>query len=329
MLKGKKSITISLDALIRLLGVVLVILLIILPTYDNIHAAIVRNEALKSFSYFIEQINKMPLRSEKFILRLNDKSAIIGFSKNSDKYECFNCYSGVQNPRATVIFSKPKDNACDNSACICLCFDGFQIMEENLEGKPKLGQCTTNLDCRKVENADIVDKTIVKFYPGLNVGFTILGGGAEYWKNGFLFVNGVSGANRLKLYNEKLTELIVERRSNLIGVCNKEIMELNRNELKFNSCIINEYDEAKKLESSNPEEALKKYKEFVNKYKKGLEVQESLFITGKTYFVQGNYQESAEALCQLTNEFPTTNYKKEATEMLTKIDKSTVGIKAC
>lgn len=232
MLFNKKSATLSPEALVRIVGALLIILLIILPFYNKVSAAYSNQKYLKSFENFADKINKMSLPRETFLLNLKEKSAIIGFSKNADRYECYNCYIGVQN-RPSIIFNKPKDEACSDNACICFCSE-FALVEENLDGKQiKSGKCSVKLTCRKIEQGDIVNKVVIKTYSGL-LG---VGGGEEYWKNGFLFVNGISRANGLRLYSNELNTFIVEKKSNLIGVCNTDMIQFNKNNLNFDGCI--------------------------------------------------------------------------------------------
>lgn len=241
MLHNKKSETIGPEALVRIIATVAIIFLVVIPAGVKIHAYYSNPEKkyLQSFQDFVDKINKMNLGRDQFELNLNEKSAIIGFSRNADRYECFNCYIGVQN-RPSIIFNKPKDNECVNNACICLCNGGFQLIEGDLDGKSmQFGKCISNFQCKGIEK-NIVDKVIIKVYPGLNIKITKLGGGAEYWKNGFLFANGVSGANGLKLSNQEINDFVVEKTPDIIGVCNSDMLKFNRDELHADSCIITE-----------------------------------------------------------------------------------------
>lgn len=236
MYKNKKAdITLPVETIVRLIGAFL--LLVIAGWFGaKAYAYFTVNKDAKTFELFVDKINKMNLPQETFTLPLKEKSAIIGFSKNSERYECINCYVGVQN-RPTIIFDKPKNEACNDNACICLCNGGFEFLEKNLEGKStKFGKCSTKLNCKTIQG-DIIDKLIIKIYSGINIKVTKIGGGEEYWKNGFLFVNGVAGVNGLKLYEEEIIPLVVEKRSNKIGICNYDMIEYNKNELKFNGCI--------------------------------------------------------------------------------------------
>lgn len=227
MFKNKKADTTSLEALIRVITTVAIIILIVLPLWNKVYAAYFNQDKkyLQSFQSFVDNINEMPRGRETFEMKLKEKSSIIGFSKNSDRYECFSCYVGIQN-RPTIIFDKPVNNECSDNACICLC-DGLQLMEQGPEGKvTKLAQCQ-KLTCKKIEQNDIVNKLVIKVYRN----------GEQYWKNGFLFVNGVAKANGLKFDNREINTLVVEKKSDTIGVCNSDMIKFNKNELNFDGCI--------------------------------------------------------------------------------------------
>ena len=59
--------------------------------------------------------------------------------------------------------------------------------------------------------------------------------------NGFLYVNGISGANGLKQYDEQVTILTVEKRTvpdgKQVGVCNSDIMRVHERDMNCNSCL--------------------------------------------------------------------------------------------
>ena len=339
MLKNKKSegTTLIPAALVRIVVSVLIILLIIFPFLDKLHDLIIGSDKKyeESFKNFLDGVDRMNVGRAEFEIELKPKSAIVGFSRNADKFECFNCYECLNcykgaEERPTIIFNKPNNQECKDSACICLCSNGFQLVEGSLEGKStKFVQCPQP-KCKNLDKQDIPSKMIVKYSAGINIVVTTVGQGAVYWKNGFLFANGVPWANGIYAKDEEeRTQLIVEKRSNLIGVCNPDIMRTNQNDLKFDTCIITEYDEAKKLEQSDMQKAIQKYKDFAAKYKTGSEVGESLFKIGKYYFDQGNYLDSAGILCQLVKNFPTSSYRAEASGILSKIGKNTAGIDTC
>ena len=224
---NKKAVEISIKAVVRLIIAVAVLFLIVFPACNKLRSYFFGADT-GSFEAFVEGINEMSSeRADSFVLRLNEKSAVIGFGKGANRYECFNCYVGIANPRPTIVVNRPDSPECADGACVCLCDKSFKLEGEN----PKIGQCGELL-CKKID-PDIVSKTIIKKYSGI-LG---IGGGTEHWNNGFLFVNGVSGANGLKLYNEKATLLYVEKRANLIGVCNADMLEFNNEEWKLDGCI--------------------------------------------------------------------------------------------
>ncbi len=315
--RNKKSSIISPEALVRIIGAVLVFLLIIFPACDKLYDYLKGQEYLKSFENFADGINKMGLGRETFTIRLKETSALIGFSKNSERYECFNCILGTEN-MATRVVEKPRNDACNGNACICLCIEGFKLVPKAVEGKQIVyGECRANLVCKSTEK-DIINNLPFKIH---------LAGARGYW-NGFLFVNGVDNTNGLQPVKHELNTLIAEKRFNTVAVCNQEILDFNKR-IGLDKCMVTEYDEAKRLEKTNMQEALKKYEEFVKKYKIGKEVEESLFIIGKSYFDQAKHKESTDALCLLNKDFPATSYKNDIFQFLNTIHQNSLGTDNC
>ena len=315
MLKNKKSFDINTDFIVRLVFVAAVILLIVMPAGSKLYAKIFSQMYDKSFESFVNEINKPDFGKEDFQLRLKAKSAIVGFSKNTERFECINCY-GAFDDKPTIIFEKPKREECLAGACVCLCSEGLGL--EKSEDMPTGTIHCSEMTCIKVEQRDIIDKVIIRTNDASIFGVDVPGGATEYWKNGFLYVNDMDGINGIKSHNEEINYFKVEKRQNIVGVCNQDIFNLNK-KLGFNTCVITKFDEAKKLENTNAEEAIQKYKEFVQKYQKGQEAEEALFKIGKLSFEIKNYRESADTLNKFIIAFPTSSYRSEAEELLNKL----------
>ncbi len=186
---------------------------------------------IQSFGKFVDGINEMTIIEETFSLELKEKAAVIGFSRNSEYYECINCYGGMDD-KAKIVVEKPITEECTGNSCICLCDGGFELQEKEFKGQQvKFGQCqNVRLQCRPLR-WDIID-----IMPIGNLG-------KEYWKNGFLFTNSVSGANGLKTYEKETTTFKVGKVQNIIGVCNLDMKEFNKNELGIDKCITKESEE--------------------------------------------------------------------------------------
>ena len=315
MLKNKKSFEINTDFIVRLAFVAAVILLIVVPAYSKLYAKFSGQMYDRSFQDFVKEINKPDLGQGDFQLRLKPKSAIVGFSINAESFECINCY-GYFDDRPTLVFERPKTEECSASACICLCSKGLSL--EKTEVMPTGAIHCQGLFCMKVEKRDITDKVVIKAYDASIFGASVPVGAAEYWKNGFLYVNGMDGINGIKSYDEEINYFKVDKRQNIVGVCSQDIFNINKKS-GFNTCLITKFDEAKKLEATNPEEAIKKYREFIQKYPKGQEAEESLFKIGKLSFDVKNYKESADTLNKLITSFPASSHRIEAEELLNRL----------
>lgn len=304
MLKNKKSL--APEALVRTIIAVAIVLLIVFPLADKLHSVFFGNikKYDESFDKFVNEINAMGQGRETLQMAMKDTSAIIGFSKNAERFECFNCYVGIQN-RPTIIYDKPKNSECAGKACICLCQEGFKL-EEVTNGTfgvvTKYGKCS-QLVCKSV-SLDISERAPVKLYPGIDVWFTTLGGGTEYWKNGFLYLRGVSGANGLKLYNEEYNNFIVERSGNTIGVCNSDIMQFNAESLGFDKCIITALDEAKKLEERNIDAAASKYLEIISNSAKDDEIKAAFWRLILIYIIKKDAANAEDMYNRMIAKFP-------------------------
>lgn len=231
MFKNKKSQVMT--SLIRTIIAVVALFVIAVPACNYVREVL--SGSSESFEAFVDRINEMPPESSgQFVLELNKNSVVIGFNRDTTRWECYNCYVGVQS-RATIIFNRPDSPECNEDACICLCDKTFKLEGEN----PEIGKCGGKLLCKKLEqDVDIVSKTIIKMYPGFTIPLVTIGGGIEHWNYGFLFANDIfSGANGLKKYDEGITLLYVEKKNNEIGVCNEDMMNYNKEKLDIDGCI--------------------------------------------------------------------------------------------
>lgn len=230
MIKNKKSL-LGAKALVLII-VAIVAFSAIYNLGNKAYASVVKPERKEadSFKKFVEDINQMRPGSSPFLLDfLGKNSAIIGFSKGSESYECVDCYG---NTRPKTIVNKPPDPKCEDDACVCICSGQFELVETEFEGETtKFGQC------RILEECEALDKDIVNK-------LTIPGGSNGYWKDGFLLVIDVPGLNGLGPFDPKINHIVVEKRKNVMGFCTKDILEYNKKELGFDSCIPKNIDES-------------------------------------------------------------------------------------
>lgn len=301
MLNGKKSTLMLSETLVRIIVAAAVIILVVIPLGNKLHAAFYDSgkKYSESFENLALSIQNMGQGRETSLLKMKDRSAFIGFSKGSEKFECFNCYVGVQN-RPTIIFNRPKAPECTDSSCICLC-SGFSL-ESAAGNGVKSGKCS-EIKCRAVAG-NIAERTPIKIYPGLDIWVTTLGGGSEYWKNGFLYARGVPQSNGLRLYSEEDMNLIVEKRGTTIGICNYDILELNQKNLGIDKCIITDLDEAMKLEEKNPEAAIKKYNEIIQLGKNADDVRVSMQRLVSLYILKEDGIKASESYKSMVQRFP-------------------------
>jgi len=233
MLKNKKSGEITSESLVILVITILSIVVLFTPSYSIAKSYLFNTQKKynEAFDNFVKRINDISLQRDTFEIKLKEKSAIIGFSKNADAYEYIYSYAKQDIP--ITIFNKPtNEKECDGYACICLC-EGLQLIEKKYNDfLTKFGQCS-KMVCKKIEQDDIANKIVIKVIPSN----ALVVGHSEYWKNGFLFVNGLSEANGLRQYDKEIINLIVEKKQNIIAVCNQDISNVNKKELKSDTCI--------------------------------------------------------------------------------------------
>ena len=210
MLKNKSS-EINTELIVRIL-VMIALFVVLFIACNKIKATVFNSEKeyMESFENFVDGINEMKRPVETFSISIEEKSALVGFSKDSTKWECYNCYGDK------VIFERPP-YAEASKAYICLCRElGFD--EENGVKSVKCKKLT----CEE-SNHDLVNKIIIK--------------DGKQWNNGFLFANGISGINGLDKYEQNILTLYAEKQDNLIGVCSLDILNYHKKKFGDDSCI--------------------------------------------------------------------------------------------
>src|SRR3989338_181491 len=230
-INNKKAVELSIKAIVRLIIALAVLFLVVFPACNKLRSYFFGADT-GSFDTFVEGINEMSSDGDSFVLRLNEKSAVIGFGKTTDRYECYRCTApeGAMG-FVSLIILKPAE--CGGDACACLCSEIKHEYKSFEGGMATVGECQKPV-CRKL-NPDIVNKLVVHVHPSYTTPVKLaelLKNPNQYinlWINGFLFANGFDEANELnKLNNEDITTLYVEKKGNLIGVCNKAILDYNR-----------------------------------------------------------------------------------------------------
>ncbi len=226
-IKNKKALV--LKALIRIIIAVIVLLLVVIPACNMISKLFFSSgSSIKAFEEFVNGINEMPPDSkEAFLLELGEGitmgtgSAIVGFSKTGNYKcdECVKCGPGVAMWRGDMKITRPSNPECAGTACIFLCDGNFMMLSACGAGTG-IGECEEYICMPLNSNIDIVDETTIKDR-------TVLPD--VLWHNGFLFLNYIPFVNGLEINKEKQRTLYVEKnKGNMIGVCNQEMLDYNR-----------------------------------------------------------------------------------------------------
>ncbi|MFH0868511.1 MAG: hypothetical protein V1831_04310 [Candidatus Woesearchaeota archaeon] len=251
MIKNKKSLGV-ISTLLTIILAIAMLVWIVFPAGKAAYAAFFGPEQdyIKSFEKFVDGINHMSSDGMQISVKLKKESAIIGFSKNTDRYECYRCDApeGAMG-FVSIIFERPKNTECSGNPCACLCSKGLKFEYKDFEGsKATVGECQ-DLVCKKLEH-DIVDKVIVWVHDSYTDSDELakrLQSPDQYiklWMNGFLFANSLDDASELnKLNNKETSTLFVEKIHNYgplqegepeysVGVCNKEMFDFHNEILK-------------------------------------------------------------------------------------------------
>lgn len=221
MIKNKKSF-IMVKTLVRVIVVIGVIFFLILPACNKVQSYFDTDQKYKrSFEKFVDKINGFPAGKRPASIELDKDSAIIGFSKNINLFECVNCWDGNKN----IVFDKPtKNQECSESACICLCNEGFDSTEIGSgDDQAKVIHCKKKLNCKQIDK-DVVEATVVSVREG------------SYFNNGFLFARDISDVNGLEKHTQETIDFVVDKTEDIIAVCTPNMLIQNN----LDSCLIEE-----------------------------------------------------------------------------------------
>lgn len=246
-MKNKKSLMIV-STLVKIIIALVVLFLIVIPACNKARKYFFDYGSTESFETFVDGINSMEPGAQQFVLRLDKGSGVIGFGREAaNTYDNdFKCYCGskmnglTSSERLNVILDKPSNSECNGKACVCLC--ELETQGETIDGGGGThGNCKRIISCKGLDGEiDITDKTIITKLSNL----PLLGGDwFQYWGKSFLFYRSIAGIpetlNGLgsNLNKEEIITLSVEKRGNLVGVCNSNMLKFNKDRLNINGCI--------------------------------------------------------------------------------------------
>ena len=135
---------------------------------------------------------------------MDKKTALIGFSNDSNRFECNNCEFTLER---TSVFNKPTSTTCeDDSSCICLCTEGFKYGEGT---QSRYQFSCEKMYCSSFQSLKFLDKVDVK---SSNL--------RAYWECGFLYGRTIHKiANGLLPNNIATRTFYVQRYKNTVHVC--------------------------------------------------------------------------------------------------------------
>ena len=241
MLNHKKGDTTVLQAIMWL---ILALVILVFAVKCTTKLWLTQKDYTESFNRLFEKARTIKSGDgTEIMMDMAEKSAIIGFSSKSDKFEFID-----ENGNPISSFKRPAECKA-GASCICLCAGKFEYSNNE-------GRCEGTLLCRPKENdniaiPEILEKQKTQYRPG-------------EWRGGFILLSGlpkeVAYSFGTNLNQNKQTVYIENYKQN-IAVCFKGpcIQENQKSELERQSKIREEEDEAK--------QAIKDFNDFVNFYK--------------------------------------------------------------
>lgn len=331
MLKNKKALTTK--AIIRLLiGITAFLLLFLYPASKLYGSLFGQDEKyINSFETFVKEINNMNRLGIKPVnIKLDEESAIIGFSNDGDKFSYVSTLLSINHFEERKFFKRPDKPECKNSACICLCSD--------LDDEGKKLTCK-NIECRSL-GIDVITNTLI-FVPPFLPSETIFRG-IDYWKDGFLYGRSTDkNFNGLPKKDIENFLFRVEKKpignKRYIGICKQEWFDEIakpgqpnfRKEFFKDRCIVTELDEVEEFEKRSADNVknslhrtfIPKLETFIKKYEAGREVEEAMFKIGEFYLELDKEDEAKGAFKNLANlKNPKSKFPDKATEKLVELE---------
>ena len=164
MIKRKKAIVF--EAFARILLMIIAIWVVFNVGKLIAQAAgIGRSNIGEEFDRLVNQINELKAGDVNHIfVTLDSNTAMVGFSKSSTRYECYNC--GTEKNGLTSFFKKPDKAECNGKACICLCNNWLSkdTPEYSISNIPYELKCD-GMKCLELkEGQDLAGVTELKLY---------------------------------------------------------------------------------------------------------------------------------------------------------------------
>ena len=220
-MKNKKSGIPILSALLRII-IAIVLVFIFFAACSRVKNAFSNEDdkVINAFEEFANGINDMSSTAKSFEVEFKKGSAIVGFRKGDGSaplnWDCINC-----NP--TRAYIRPSNSECVGSACICLCLEGFSF-------DSNFGKCPSALTCRVLKK-DIKEITILKSSDN-----DYDAGDDTYWKNGFLFVNGIEEGAGSGIISISPAAFFVDNNNGVVSVCTAIMRQNNKNMFGNDRC---------------------------------------------------------------------------------------------
>lgn len=162
MIKRKKALLF--EAFARILIMIIAIFVIFNISKKIVEAAGIGGSNIgQEFYRFATQINELKIGdANQVFVTLDSNTAVIGFNKDSTRYECYNCGTGKN--ELSSFFKKPDIEQCNEKACICLCTKllSIETPEYSVSNTPYELKCK-GMKCAPLDD-DLAGVTELKNY---------------------------------------------------------------------------------------------------------------------------------------------------------------------
>lgn len=225
MIKNKKGIIV--DALIRIIIAILVVLAVFNIVKRVAEAFFGGNEALQSFENLIDKMNSLENdEGKQIIVSMDEGNAIVGFSKSIKEFRCYGCLqTNSKYFSANLLYysiEKPSNSACNNNPCACVCLKGLSA---DSNSGYILNANFVNVNCERFSCKTLKDDVPTKI--SLETALkkkNILLADYPYWENGFFFVRSKDVSNGINLLEDiKKVIVYIEKRTinqnNYVAAC--------------------------------------------------------------------------------------------------------------
>ncbi len=219
---NKKAIMIT-EALMRLMIAIVLLFIVFKIGKQVVYALFGGSNSIQSFEKLVEEMNSIKgyENPKEILLSMDKETAVVGFSKNSEEFQCKGC---KDTSFGIYFIKKPYNEECKNEPCICLCRgltlgnDPDRMDETKFECKQFFCKKLKYDIAPKISFKETLDKkkVITLNYPSSH---------SPYWENGFFFMRlGSTYLKKSNPFSDRITELIGDEGTKIVVTIQEEFV---------------------------------------------------------------------------------------------------------